>query len=84
MRARKVLAITLLAALVAFAIVQDRVTAGGARRYEALQRAALAGRGKRVTIEEVMRPAIDRSVRDGLLAAGGVIVIGALIAWRRR
>jgi hypothetical protein len=84
MRARNVLAITLLAALVAFAIVQDRVTASGARRYAELQRAALAGRGKRVTIDEVMRPAIDRSVRDGLLAASGVVVIGGLIAWRRR
>jgi hypothetical protein len=82
MRRREVLAITLLAALVAFAIVQDRVTASGARRYEVLQRAALAGRGKRVTIDEVMRPAIERSVRDGLLAAGGVVAIGGLIAWR--
>jgi hypothetical protein len=74
---------TLLAALVAFAYVQDRVTASGARRYVALQEAALAGRGKHVTIDEIMQPAIDRSVRDGLLAAGGVAVVGALLAWRR-
>jgi hypothetical protein len=81
---RSLLAMTLLAALAAFAHVQDRVTASGARRYVELQGAALAGRGNHVTIEGVMRPAIDRSVRDGLLAAGGVVVVGGLIAWRRR
>lgn len=84
MRARRILALTVFAALVAFAVVQDRTTADGARRYVALQRDALAGRGKRVTIDEVMQPAIDRSVRDGLLAASGVVIIGGLIAWRRR
>jgi hypothetical protein len=84
MRATRVLAITLLMALVAFAVVQDRTTASGARRYVALQRDALAGRGKHVTIDEVMQPAIDRSVRDGLLAAGGVVIVGGLIAWRRK
>jgi hypothetical protein len=79
-----VLGATAVAALATFCIVQDRVTADGARRYVALQREALAGRGKRVTIEEVMQPAIDRSVRDGLLAAGGVAVTGGVLAWRRR
>ena len=84
MRGRRLLAITLLAALAAFAHIQDRVTASGARRYVAVQGAALAGRGERVTIEEVMQPAIDRSVRDGLLAAGGLMAVGGLVAWRRR
>ncbi len=79
-----VLGATAVAALATFCVVQDRVTADGARRYVALQREALAGRGKRVTIEEVMQPAVDRSVRDGLLAAGGVAVVGGLVAWRRR
>lgn len=77
------LAITFVAALAVFCIVQDRVTAAGARRYVALQKDALAGRGRLVTIDEIMQPAIDRSVRDGLLAAGGVIVVGGVIAWRR-
>ena len=84
MRASRILAITVLLALAAFAVVQDRVTASGARRYVALQRDALAGRGKRVTIDEVMQPAIQRSVRDGLLAAGGIVIVGGLIAWRRK
>jgi hypothetical protein len=84
MRASRVLAFTMLVALGAFAVVQDRTTASGARQYVTLQRDALAGRGRPVTIDEVMRPAIDRSVRDGLLAAGGVVIVGGLIAWRRR
>ena len=81
---RTVLGATAVAALAAFCIVQDRITAHGAERYASLQREALAGRGNRVTIEEVMRPAIERSVRGGLLAAGSVAAIGGLIAWRRR
>jgi hypothetical protein len=74
---------TFVAALAVFCIVQDRVTAAGARRYVALQKDALAGRGRLVTIDEIMQPAIDRSVRDGLLAASGVLVVGGMIAWRR-
>ena len=84
MRRSSLLCAIVLAAFAAFCVVQDRITAAGARRYVALQREALAGRGKHVTIEEVMRPAIDRSVRGGLLAAAGVMAIGGLVAWRRR
>lgn len=77
-----------LAAIVAFCIVQDRVTAAGARRYAALQRAALASTGPAVTIDEVMRPAVRASVRDGLMVATGVLAIGvaaaAGVARRRR
>ena len=80
---RKLLAWTFAAALAVFCIVQDRVTAAGARRYVALQKEALAGRGPYVTLQEVMQPAIDRSVRDGLLAAACVVVLGGLVAWRR-
>jgi hypothetical protein len=79
-----VLWITAAVALVAFCIVQDRVTAAGARRYVALQKEALAGRGPRVTILEIMQPAIAASVRDGLLAAGSVMTLGGVIAWRQR
>jgi len=76
--------ITFALALAVYCIVQDRVTAAGARRYVALQRHALETGGPLVTIDEIMRPAIDASVRDGLLAAGGVVVIGGFVAWRRR
>jgi hypothetical protein len=81
---RAVLWVTLAAAVAAFCIVQDRVTAAGARRYVTLQTAALAGRdagrGPAVTVEEVMRPAIRRSVRLGLLAGGGVASVGLIAA----
>ena len=79
-RPRGVLIATVLAALVVFAVVQDRVTAAGARRYAALQRAALAGRGPAVTVEEIMRPAIAQSVREGMLWGGAVLVSGVGIA----
>jgi len=76
---RVVLWTTLAAALGVFCIVQDRVTAAGARRYVALQRAALAGAANPVTIDEVMGPAIARSVRLGLLSSGAVTVAGAAV-----
>ena len=56
------------------------MTAAGARRYVSLQRAALAGGGPLVTIDEVMRPAIDRSVRQGLAWAGLVAGVGVVAA----
>jgi hypothetical protein len=71
---------TALAAVVVFAVVQDRGTAAGARRYVALQRAALAGRGPAVTVDEIMRPAIAQSVREGLLWGGAVLAGGVGIA----
>jgi hypothetical protein len=81
-RRRRLLLLTAVLAFAAFCFVQDRVTAAGARRYEALQRAALAGRGPAVTIEEVMAPAIRRSVVDGLLASAGIGIAGVLVARR--
>ena len=77
-RARAVFGVTFVAALVAFAVVQDRVTATGAREYVARQRAALAGGVAPVTIDEVMRPAKRRSLRDALAWSGGVMLIGIL------
>src|SRR5512138_1535907 len=76
-RPRGILIATAIAALVVFAVVQDRVTAAGARRYVSLQRAALAGRARAVTVDEIMRPAIARSVRQGLFW-GGVVLIGGV------
>ena len=79
-RPRLVLVITAIVAFVVFAIVQDRVTAAGARRYVALQRDAIAGRGRAVTIDEIMRPAVERSVQQGLMWGGAVLVAGASVA----
>jgi len=79
-RPRAVLLVTALAAVVVFAIVQDRVTAAGVRRYVVLQRAALAGRGQLVTVDQVMRPAIAQSVQQGLLWGGVVLVAGVSLA----
>jgi hypothetical protein len=77
---RLVLITTAIVALVVFAVVQDRVTAAGARRYVALQRAAIAGHRRAVTIDEIMRPAVERSVQQGLMWGGAVLVAGASVA----
>ena len=79
-RPRAILVATAIAALAVFAVVQDRVTAAGARRYVALQREALAGHGHTVTVDEIMRPAIDRSVQQGLMWGGAVLVAGVGLA----
>jgi hypothetical protein len=60
-----------------FLVVQDRVTADGARDYVERQRAAAVGRLPPITVDEVMRPAVQQSVRLGLLA-GGVVLAGGL------
>jgi len=78
---------SLLAALVVFCVVQDRVTAAGARRYVALQRAALAGQGPATSVEAVMGPAISRSVGHGLIWSSPFAVAGlgaSFLAWRTR
>ena len=77
---RRILWLTAAAALAVFCLVQDRVTAAGARRYVALQREAIAGRGPAVTIDGVMQPAIAQSVRQALAWSGGVAACGAAAA----
>lgn len=83
--AARVVVFTLAAALVVFCVVQDRVTAAGARRYVTLHQ--VAG-GSAVTIDEVMRPAVRQSVREGLLWSGIVTAAGlgaaAVVARRSR
>ena len=86
-RPPRLVVFTFLAAVVAFCIVQDRVTAAGAERYVALQRAALVSAAPPVTIDAVVRPAVYRSVQLGLLSSAGVIATGfaaALVIARRR
>jgi hypothetical protein len=74
-RPRAVLLIAVTTAIVVFCVVQDRVTADGARQYAELQRAAAAGHGDPVTLDEIMRPAVRRSVQQA--SAWGAVVIGA-------
>lgn len=80
LRPRAIVVSTAIASLAVFCVVQDRITAAGARRYTALQRDALAGLGHAVTIDEIMRPAIERSVQQGLYWGGGVMAAGLGVA----
>jgi hypothetical protein len=73
---RAIVLLTLAGAAVVFASVQDRVTAAGAQRYVALQRAALAGRGAPVAIDDVMVPAVRQSVRQASAWAAVVVAVG--------
>jgi hypothetical protein len=59
-----------------FAVVQDRETSAGVGRYLAAQRAAIDGRGPRVTVDEVMGPANRGAVRRGLVWGIGVGLAG--------
>ncbi len=83
---RTVVRVTLLAALVVFCGVQDRITAAGARRYQALMRESLFTGAPPVSIDAVVQPAVRRSVEQGLLWAGAVSAagLGAAFAIRRR
>ncbi len=73
---RRVAVFSFAAAVVTFAVVQDRGTAAGARRYVTMQRAAIAGDGPAVTVDEIMEPAVRASLREGLCWAGGVTAAG--------
>jgi ABC-type Fe3+ transport system permease subunit len=75
-RVRTIVLLTLVAAATVFVYVQDRVTARGARDYVARQRQAIAGQAPAVTIDQVMGPAVERSVLQGLMSAAVVLVVG--------
>lgn len=77
---RWIVLVSVAAAMAVFLVVQDRVTAAGAQRYVALQRSAIAGETPRITIDEVMRPAVERSVRQGALWGGAVLLAGLGVA----
>jgi hypothetical protein len=68
--------LVVLAAVIAFLVAQDRGTSAGVGRYLEAQRAALAGRGPRVTVDEVMGPANREAVKLGLAWGAGVAVAG--------
>lgn len=73
------------AALVVFAVVQDRITVAGVGQYELAYRDAAAGRRPRVTIDEVMKPAVARGVQQGALWGGVAFIagVGGTFAARR-
>ena len=85
MAVRFVLA-SVVAAAVVFCAVQDREMAAGVGRYVAAQRAALAGRGPAVGVDEVLAPAARQSVRRGLMWGGltGAVGLMATAAATRR
>jgi hypothetical protein len=78
------------AAIVVFAIVQDRLTVAGVGQYVSDYREAAAGRRAAVTIDEVMRPAVTHAVEQGALWGGAVLavglstILGSTLAARRR
>jgi hypothetical protein len=71
-----VVVFTFVAAVAAFCVVQDRVTAAGATRYGEQALAAIAGHQPVTPVDAVMRPAIQRSVRLGLASSGVVLLAG--------
>jgi hypothetical protein len=81
---RAILAIAVIIGAVVFCVVQDRVTAAGARQYVDLQLAAAQGRGAPVTVDEIMGPAVGRSVAQGLMWSAVVIVMGTIAAFAVR
>jgi hypothetical protein len=70
---------TCAAALVVFAVVQDRLTVSGVGQYVKAYRDASASGRPRATIDEVMKPAVAHAVRQGALWGGGVLVAGLAV-----
>lgn len=64
------------AAFVTFCAVQDHLVRDGAAQYVIAHRAAIALHQPPIPIDDAMGPAIERSVRLGLVAGGGVLVAG--------
>jgi hypothetical protein len=75
---------TCIAAVVAFAVVQDRVTRAGVGEYVSAYREAAAGVRPPVTIDQFMKPAVGRSVQHGALWSGAVLAVGFAGTWAAR
>jgi hypothetical protein len=77
--------LVVLAAIFTFCLVQDAETSAGVGRYISSQRAALAGQGPRVAVDEIMGPANRLAVRDGTAWSGRVAMIGliGILVYRR-
>ena len=70
--------LVVLGAILAFCVVQDAETIAGVGRYLTAQRAALAGQGPRVTVDQIMRPANRLAVREGMAWSGRVAMAGLI------
>jgi hypothetical protein len=83
---RRLAGLVVLAAVMTFCLVQDAETSAGVGRYITAQRAALAGRGPRVTVDEIMRPANRQAVREGMVWSGRVAMTGLIgvLVYRRK
>jgi hypothetical protein len=68
------------AAVVVFAVVQDRLTVSGVGQYVTAYRDAAASGRPAVTIDEVMKPAVAHAVRQGALWGGVVLVAGLAVS----
>jgi hypothetical protein len=81
----RLVGLVVLAAVITFCLVQDAETSAGVGRYISAQRAALAGQGPRVTVDEIMAPANRQAVREGLRWSGRVAMAGliGLLIYRR-
>jgi hypothetical protein len=77
-RVRSIVLMSVVAAAVVFLVVQDRITAAGVREYVTRHQGAEIGQTPSVTIDEVMRPAVRRSVRVGAL--WGTVVLASGLA----
>lgn len=77
--------LVVLAAVITFCLVQDAETSAGVGRYITAQRAALAGNGPRVTVDEIMGPANRLALREGMAWSGRVAMAGliGLLVYRR-
>jgi len=77
--------LVVLSALFTFCLVQDDETSAGVGRYLTAQRAAIAGQGPRVTVDEIMGPANRLAVREGMAWSGRVAMAGliGLLIYRR-
>jgi hypothetical protein len=81
----RLVTLVVLAAILTFCLVQDAETSAGVGRYISAQRAALAGQGPRVTVDETMGPANRLAVREGMAWSGRVAMAGlvGLLIYRR-
>jgi hypothetical protein len=77
---------TVVAALIVFAGVQDRLTAEEVGQYVDAYRAAAAAGRPAATIDEVMAPAVRHAVQRGAMWSGAVLVLGLAtgVVLRRR